>query len=81
MPYAVVYWFFSKQSAMPHLGSIRNPQLKMGIDDTGFNWTEAVNCSHKRCKLEEQKKQYHMWECNPWWSSFTVMGRNGTKLR
>lgn len=25
VPYAVVCWYFSKQSAMPHLGSIGNP--------------------------------------------------------
>lgn len=33
----------------------KSSQLKMGIDDTGFNWTEALNCSHKRYELEEQK--------------------------
>lgn len=25
----------------------KSSQLKMGIDYTGFNWTEALNCSHK----------------------------------
>lgn len=33
----------------------KSSQLKMGIDYTGFNWTEALNCSHKRYELEEQK--------------------------